>query len=116
MRNDTFIKTFTAPTAVPGYTIATLATGANAVETANAGTDALIGVTTSIGTQDNARCDVIMGGIVEVLIGGAVTKGDLLTTDASGHAVTAISTDRKLGIALATGVSGDIIPVFLRQA
>ena len=116
MHNELYVKTFTAPTAVPGYTIATLAAGANAVETANAVTDALVGVTTAIGTQDNARCDVVLEGIAEVLIGGAVTKGELLTTDASGHAVPAIATDHKLGIALATGVSGDIIPVFLRQA
>ena len=108
MRTDTLIKTFHAPASVEGYRIVTLAVGVNTVETANAVTDPLIGVTTSIGSMDNGRCDVIVGGISEIKIGGSVTRGDVLTTDASGRAVTAAGTDRVIGMAINDAVADDI--------
>lgn len=116
MRTDTLIKTFTCGSAIAGYTLVTLASAAGAVEAANAVTDVLIGVTTQIGSQDNGRVDVVMGGVTEVKIGGSVTKGDVLTTDASGHAVTATqATDRVIGLALQTAVAGDIASILLAQ-
>lgn len=116
MRNDTFIKTLSAPVAVDPYTLVTFAAGLNTVQAASAVTDVLIGITTSIGTQENGRCDVILGGVSEVRIGGTVTKGDVLTTDASGHAVVAtLTTDRVIGIAFADAVVGDIAPILVAQ-
>jgi hypothetical protein len=47
-------------------------------------------------------------GIYEVVLGGTVTRGDLLTSDGSGHAVT-WSGGYFAGYALDSGVSGDII-------
>lgn len=116
MRSDTLIKTFRAPVAIAGYTIVTFAVGINAVETADAVGDALIGITTSIGSQDNGRCDVIMAGVSEVKIGGNVSKGDVLTTDASGHAITATqATDRVIGLAMADAIANDIAPILVAQ-
>ncbi len=115
MRSDTLIKTFHAPAAVEGYRVVTFATGINAVEAADAVTDPLLGVTTSIGSQDNGRCDVIVAGVSEVRIGGAVTKGDVLTADASGRAVTAAGTDRVVGIAMADAVADDIAAILVAQ-
>lgn len=74
---------------------------------------------------------VANGGTVQVILGGTVTAGDKLTTNSSGKAVTAAgarvdstvssATDPLIGPfvfgkALASGVSGDIIPVaFAKQ-
>ena len=116
MRSDTLIKTFHAPMPVAGYRIVTFAAGANAVAAAGAVTDPLLGVTTSIGSQDNGRCDVIVAGVSEVRFGAAVGKGDVLTTDASGRAVLATQvTDRVVGIALADAVADDIAPLLITQ-
>ena len=116
MRSETLIKTFTAPAAVTAYTLVTFAAGNNAVEIANAVADPIIGISTSIGSQDNGRCDIVMGGVSEARIGGTVTKGDVLTTDASGRAILATAgTDRVLGIAMADAVVGDIADVLIAQ-
>ena len=116
MRSDTLIKTFKAPAAVVGYQIVTFAAGSNEVETADAVSDPLIGITTSVGSQDNGRCDVIVAGVSEVRIGGTVTRGDVLTTDASGRAVLATQvSDRVVGIALADAVGDDIAAVLIAQ-
>jgi hypothetical protein len=115
MRSETLIKTFMAPAAVEGHCIVTLAAGLFTVQSAGAVTDPLIGVTTRIGSQDNGRCDVIAAGFTEVKIGGAVTRGDSLTTDASGRAVTAAGTDRVIGIALQDAVADDIAAIMLGQ-
>ena len=55
-------------------------------------------------------------GISKLVVGTAgVTAGDLLTTDANGKAVTAASTNKILGRALATGAAGVIIPALIQQ-
>ena len=116
MRTETLTTTFHAPAAVAGHRLITLAAGDNTVATADAVSDPIIGVSTSIGSQDNGRCDVVVAGITEAEIGGTVTKGDVLTTDASGRAVTSgAGTDRVLGIALADAVLDDIASVLIAQ-
>ena len=55
-------------------------------------------------------------GVSKLVVGTAgVTAGDLLTTDAAGKAVTAASTNKILGRALASGASGIIIPALIQQ-
>ena len=51
--------------------------------------DALFGVAERLDVAINKRVDVVISGIAEVEYGGAVTRGDLLTTDANGKAVVA---------------------------
>lgn len=51
---------------------------------------------------------------VPLVLGGTVTRGDYLKSDADGAGVTASSDQEKYGaIAMESGVSGDIIPVQL---
>jgi hypothetical protein len=61
--------------------------------------------------------DVMHDGIADLQLGGTVTRGDLLTSDASGQGITATGTAgtnyRTIGMAIVSGVSGDIIPVLL---
>ena len=55
-------------------------------------------------------------GVSKLVVGAAgVTGGDLLASDAAGKAVTAASTNKILGRALATGAAGVIIPALIQQ-
>lgn len=56
---------------------------------------------------------VAISGVVKMKCGGAVTNGGPVTTDASGDIVNAATGNPIVGIALATGSSGGIIPVLL---
>ena len=57
-----------------------------------------------------------ISGVSKVVVGtGGVTAGDLLATDNAGKAVTAASTNKILGRALATGAAGVIIPALIQQ-
>lgn len=91
----------------------------------SAGQD-VTGVIYDNGGTSGRVVSVANGGTVQVILGGTVTAGDKLTTDANGKAVTAAgarvdstvssATDPLIGPfvfgeALASGVSGDIIPV-----
>lgn len=84
---------------------------------ATAATDLLIGITTDIDAALNERCDVVRSGLAPVVYGGTVTRGQLVTSNASGAAVVASPAAgenvRIIGIAEVSGVSGDIGAVFL---
>lgn len=67
----------------------------------------IIGVTTETGAPAEGRVDVILDGVATVEYGGTVTRGDFLTSDANGCAVTASAGDEIVGRALISGVSGD---------
>ena len=58
--------------------------------------------------------DVTLGGPAEVVLGGAVTRGQPLTSDANAAAVAAAPAAGvnafTSGFALASGVAGDVIP------
>lgn len=57
---------------------------------------------------------VMVLGQSKMVVGSAgVTMGDQITPDTAGKAVTAVSTNYVLGLALETGVSADIISVLL---
>lgn len=54
-------------------------------------------------------------GVTKVVLGGTVTNGQDLVSDASGKAVNASSADNAyMGIALDSGVSGDVIRMLLQ--
>ena len=114
MRNDGLTKTFYADGTLAGRKLVTFGTGKLKVKEATAATDALIGVTTQIGSEGNGRVDVIFSGITEATAGGTITKGDVLTSDANADAVTASqATDRVIGIALEDAVAGDFVSVLI---
>lgn len=116
------------------YTIAKFGADDNTLSVATASTEELIGVFqhTTAAAGDEVR--VMLVGISEVKLGGTVTRGNLITSDASGQGVAttqhthtentagtytqnattaAASAVRVIGKALASGVSGDLIPVLL---
>lgn len=112
MSNQVLVKNFKAEGAIAAFTIVKAGSADGQVLAAAAVADKLIGVTTDIAAAINERCDVMVVGIADVLYGAAVTRGDLLTTDASGRAVTAAPgagvNNRVIGTALVSGVLGDV--------
>lgn len=83
------------------------------VAVSSAATDSHIGVvehTTSV-AEETVR--VVLAGIAEVRLGGTVTRGNQITSNASGYGVVAVAGDCVIGRALASGVANDVIPVML---
>jgi hypothetical protein len=85
-----------------------------------AATDAHVGVCAQPGgAAINTRCDFAVSGIVEAEFGGTVTRGDLLTSDASGRVITATAAAganvRVIGLAMVSGVVGDVQEILLSQ-
>ncbi|MBF0415602.1 MAG: DUF2190 family protein [Magnetococcales bacterium] len=84
---------------------------------AAAATDAILGVANYLGAATGDRVDVCLVGLADVEYGGAITRGALLTSDANGKAVAAAPAagvnNRIIGVAMVSGVSGDIAPVLI---
>lgn len=120
MSNSLLVKNAKAEAAVPAFTIVKFGTADGQVVPAAAVSDKLLGVSTDIAAAINERCDYIASGLADVLYGGAVTRGDQLTSDASGRAVTAApaagTNNRIIGVAAVSGVVGDIGQVFISQS
>ena len=99
------------------FTIGKFGADDDTMSLATAATDLLIGVFqhTTANAGDEVR--FMIEGVTRVKIGGAVTRGNPLTSDASGQGVAAApaagSNARIIGIALASGASGDIISMLL---
>jgi hypothetical protein len=76
-------------------------------------TDLIIGGNGNIGAALGDRIDIIVEDYVEVRLGGTVTRGDKLTADANGLAVTAAPATgvnaHIIGYATVSGVLNDII-------
>jgi len=119
MSNPNMIRNFKAEAAVAAFTIVKHGSADGQVVPSAAATDKLLGVSTDVAAAINERCDVILGGVADVLYGGNVTRGDILTADASGRAVTAApaagANNRVIGVAMVSGVLGDIGQVDINQ-
>ena len=73
-----------------------------------AATDALLGVTTNeVAAVTGDYVDVIMSGEATVTAGAAVAAGALVTSDATGRAVTAAATNGCIGRALTAAAAAD---------
>jgi hypothetical protein len=118
MNSPTLIKSYTAGAACRARRIATI--GAADLQVVEAGAAAIVclGVFDSLDAATGDFTDVIHLGTSEVLLGGPVTRGARLTSDASGAAITAApAAGTNIGVvafALASGVAGDIIPAFIQ--
>jgi len=117
MSNVVLARNFKAEAAIGANLIVKHgAADGNALQAAAVG-DKLIGVSTDVASLINERADVIIEGIADVIYGGAVTRGDLLTTDANGKAVTAAPAagvnNSVIGRALVSGVLNDIGQVII---
>jgi hypothetical protein len=112
MRNEGLAKTLIAGAAVAARRIVKFSGAANTVTQAAAATDKLIGVSDLGADVAGETMDVILTDIALVEYGGTVAAGDLLTADASGRAVVAApasgANNRIVGVAMLSGVSGDI--------
>jgi hypothetical protein len=120
--NRDLVKAFTAGAAIASYTLVKFGADDDSVITAAAVGDSIIGAVQLVAPPGSSaatgdRVDVMVCGIADVTLGGTVTRGGLLTSNASGQATAAAPAagvnNRTIGVALASGVSGDIIPVLL---
>ena len=85
---------------------------------AAAATDKPIGVSVqSITAASGSRADVVVGGVYEIKAGGTISRGDRITSDASGKAVAAApaagTNNGIIGFALEAAVSGDLVAVLI---
>ena len=107
----------TAEGAINKYSIVKFGANDYGVLQAGASTDKILGVTTEIAAASGEPCDVITDGFASLALGGTVTRGDWLTSDASGNAVTAAPSTgvnaQVVGKALQSGVAGDVIEVLV---
>ena len=113
MRTDGLIKSFEANGAVAANRLCALNANDGEIVQASAASEMLVGASGIVAAEDGQRVDVHLSDIADVQFGGAVSRGDLLTSDANGKAVTATAGDRAVGIALVDGVADDIAPVLI---
>lgn len=118
MRNPILRKNFIAGASVSAYRIVKFGADDNSVIQGAAVGDALLGVCDELGADSGKRIDVTLSGVAEVQYGGTVTRGDLLTSDANGKAVTAAPAagvnNRVIGVAMVSGVLDDIGSVLIQ--
>lgn len=126
----TFVKTLIAGAAVNGGRFVKFGATDLAVLLAAgaAATEFIIGVSDyvpdgnggAVITAIDNEVDVIRGGLAHIELGGTVVRGAPLTSDATGRAVTAApaagTNNRIGGFADASGVIGDVIPVFVQPS
>lgn len=105
------ILNFTAENAVPAFRFATVGSADGNVKLAAAG-NADIGVSTDVDTDVGHPCDVQLDGIARVEAGGAVTYGGMIGAGENGKAV-AVASGEAIGMALDSGVAGDVIRVLI---
>lgn len=108
MRNELFIKACYAGGAILPFRIVKHGAADGFAVQSAAAADASFGVSDSLGaTAANDPCDIIRKGIAEVIYGGTVTRGDPLTSDATGRAIKAATGNRIIGFAEVSGVVND---------
>lgn len=115
----TLIRAYEASAAIAAYKIVKFSdvAASTKVATSAANADPIAGVSGSIGGAIGDMVDLTLSGIGLVTLGGTVTAGAMLTSDASGNAIVAAPTAGVLmstiGRAMAPGVAGDIIEVLV---
>lgn len=115
-RNPLLDKTYTAGGTINPYRLVKFGGADTTLLQAAAASDALIGVSGQVGAASGEVLDVTLIGIGEVMAGGNITRGNMLTADSNGKAVVASDGNVIAGKALMSAVAGDIIPVLLHAA
>lgn len=117
MANTLLNKNYLAEAAIAPFRIVKMGAADGGVLQAAAATDSLVGVCEAVGPASGERCDVVKVGLADVELGGTVVRGGPITSDATGKGVAAApaagANNRVIGFAEVSGVSGDIIPVFI---
>lgn len=105
-------KSYIAQGAIAAYRICKAGTADRAVSQAGAATDKFFGVSVELSVVDGERVDVQRTGLPLVQFGGAVDRGDPLTSDAQGRAIKANPAPGTrmaiIGFAEVSAVAGDI--------
>lgn len=111
------VRSFVAEAAISANRVVTFGATDDNVLTAAAVTSTLIGIVEGVSPVLGERVDVVMTGIADLQIGGSVTRGAYITVDAQGRGVASAPAagvnNNVIGVALQSGVSGDIIPVLI---
>jgi hypothetical protein len=97
------------------FTIAKFGADDDTMSVASAATDGLIGIFQHTTTTAGDDVRVMLDGISPIKLGGGVTRGNPITSDAAGKGVAAVLGQNIIGFALASGVNGDIVPLKLAQ-
>ena len=102
------------------YTLCTPGADDDTFSVASAYNQPLIGVFQATTANAGDGVEVMVSGISNIVLGGTVTRGQRLTSDANGNGITASTYAPVfglgiIGIALESGVAGDIIAVLLEQ-
>jgi hypothetical protein len=112
-------KSVKCTAAVAAWTQAKPGADDDTFSTAAAVGDSIVGVFQHATTNAGDEVRVMLTGIIRIKLGGSVTRGALLTTDASGQGVAAAPAagvnNSVIGRALASGGSGGILPFLLSQ-
>lgn len=120
MNNPELIKSVIAETAVAAYRIVKFGSADDKVVQATASTESYVGVSNNLGGDAGKRVDIVLSGVAEVEYGGNVARGDYLTSDANGKAVTANPAAgvnaNTIGTAMASGAAGDIGSVDINKS
>jgi len=116
MSTPVLVKAFNAGGAIAANTIVKFGADDNTIVAGAAAADLVIGVSTFVPAATGERCDAILSGEADILFGGTVSRGSLVTTDASGRAVAAVATNRVIGIAMVSAVVGDIGKIVIAQS
>ncbi len=111
-------KEATCSAAIPSaFTIGKFGADDDTLALAAASTDELVGVFQHITTTAGERVRVMLTGITRIVLGGAVTRGGWITSDANGNGVAAAPgagvNAAVIGKAMASGVAGDIVPMLI---
>lgn len=110
-------RNYNAAAAIGANLIVKVGANDGEVLPAAASSDDILGASTGIDAAQGEPCDVIHAGIADIKLGGNVTRGKFITSDASGQGVQAAPAAgvnaQVVGRALVSGVAGDIIPVLL---
>lgn len=108
-------KNLVAEAAITAYSIVKFGSTDDFAALAAAATDSLMGVSGGFAAASGDRIDVQLAGEAEIMLAGAVTRGGPVTANAAGLGVAGATTNRIIGFALMSGVSGDVIRVMLAQ-
>ena len=110
-------KSVKAGAAVTAYTVAKFGSDDDTMIPAAANTDLLAGVFQH-DAAINTEVRVMLTGISRLKLGtGGITRGALVTVDAAAQGIAlsgaAATNVQAIGIAMASGVAGDIVPVLI---
>ena len=112
-----YIKPFVAGAAIRGNRIVAFHSSKQTAIEGASNSAALIGVSTSTGAAPGGVVDVVQAGPAEVVAGGILARGALVTSDDQGRAVAlpapgaSAVTVKTIGQVQSAAVENDIVPI-----